>query len=269
MLIDVHSHLNAYDLLNQGALEAVLAEIEFHHIFTISNSMDLPSYRRNLEIARTCSLVLPVFGVHPWYAPDYAGRLSELGDAVDQSPMIGEIGLDHHFVQDRAAHEAQEKVFEYFLQAAVDQDKIVILHTKGAERETLALLNQYHVRRLIVHWYSGSLKILRQLEVLGAYFSVGVEAFYSANFQDIIKAIPPDRLLTETDNPGGPKEFLGRPGSPVLVREIVRKVAEIRRASEDAVLHVARANLLILMRGDPRLSDAARLIKREDAAANF
>jgi len=266
MLIDVHSHLNGYDLLNQGALEAALAEIEYHHIFTISNSMDLPSYRRNLEIAGMCRLVLPVFGVHPWYAPDYAGRLSELREAVGQSPMIGEIGLDHYFIEDRAAYEAQEKVFEYFLRAAVEQDKIVILHTKGAERETLALLNRHHVRRVIVHWYSGSLKILRELEARGAYFSVGVEALYSANIQDIVKAIPPDRLLTETDNPGGPKEFLGRPGSPVLIKDVVRKLAEIRKTSEDAVLHVVRANLLMLMRGDPRLSDAARLIRAEDEA---
>ncbi|MBN1939898.1 MAG: TatD family hydrolase [Candidatus Aminicenantes bacterium] len=266
MLIDAHAHLNGYDLLGPGALDAALAEIEHHRIFTISNSMDLPSYRRNLEIAGACGLVLPVFGIHPWYAPDYVDRLSELRAPIEQSPILGEIGLDHHFVEDKAAHEAQERVLEFFFKAAAEQDKIVILHTKGAERDILALLNRHHVRRMIVHWYSGPLKILRELEERGAYFTIGIEAAYSRRVQDIVLAIPPDRLLTETDNPGGPKEFIEQPGSPALLRDVVRKIAEIRQTSEEAVLHVVRANLLMLMRGDPRLADAVRVIRAAHAA---
>jgi TatD DNase family protein len=269
MLVDAHAHLDGYDGQGRGALEAALAEIESHRIFTISNSMDLPSYRRNREISAASRLVLPVFGIHPWLAPDYADRLPELRDAVEQSPILGEIGLDHRFVKDRDAHEAQERVFEYFLRTAADQDKIVILHTAGAERETLEYLKRYRVRRVIVHWYSGSLNILRDLEERGAYFTVGIEAAYSGHVRDIVRAIPPDRLLTETDNPGGPKEFIGTPGSPALIREVVSKVAEIRRTSEEAVLHVVRANLLMLMRGDPRLTEAVRTIRGAGAAAGL
>ena len=97
MLIDAHSHLDRYDLLGEHALESALSEITKHGIFTISNSMDLPSYRRNLEISEACEFVLPAFGVHPWNAPDNANRLDDLGEAIEQSPMIGEVGLDHYF----------------------------------------------------------------------------------------------------------------------------------------------------------------------------
>jgi len=265
MLIDAHAHLNGYDLQDAGALDAALAEIARHGIFTISNSMDLPSYRRNQEIAAMSDFVLPVFGVHPWYAPDYADRLSELDAAVRESPMIGEIGLDHFFVEDRAAHHAQEKVFAYFLRAAADQDKIVILHTKGAERETLDYLNRFHIRRAIVHWYSGPVKIMKELEERGAYFTVGPEVLSSTHIQDIVKAIPPDRLLTETDNPGGPQSVFGKPGTPALVRDVVRKVAEIRKTHEEAAIFVIQANLLMLMRGDPRLASAIQTIKSGNA----
>ena len=94
MFIDAHSHVDRYDLVDEQALGSALAEITQHRILTISNSMDLPSYKRNLEISEMCSLVLPTFGVHPWNAPEYANRLDDLSKAIEQSPMIGEIGLD-------------------------------------------------------------------------------------------------------------------------------------------------------------------------------
>ncbi len=104
MFIDTHSHVDRYDLVDEQALGSALAEITQHRILTISNSMDLPSYERNLEIGKMCSLVLPTFGVHPWNATEYANRLEDLSEAIEQSPMIGEIGLDHFFVKDTSTH---------------------------------------------------------------------------------------------------------------------------------------------------------------------
>ena len=129
MLIDAHAHLDRYDLIDEHALESALADITEHGIFTISNSMDLPSYSRNLEISERCDLVLPTFGVHPWNASEYADRLEDLRETIEHSPMIGEIGLDHYFVGDTSAYPAQRKVFEFFLDASKDQDKMYFLPT--------------------------------------------------------------------------------------------------------------------------------------------
>src|SRR5713226_825547 len=181
MLIDAHAHLDKY-----GAdLRAALEEIEEHEIFTIAVAMDLPSYKRSLEIGEMCELVLPTFGVHPRRAPEYADRLSELRPFIEQSPAIGEIGLDFHWVKDSSQFPAQRKVLEYFLAAAREQKKIVNLHTKGAEKKILELLERYDIQRAIIHWYSGPLDILRELIDFGAYFTVGVEVLYS----DSIRAI--------------------------------------------------------------------------------
>jgi hypothetical protein len=92
MLIDAHSHVDRYDLVDEQALGSALSEITQHGILTISNSMDLPSYKRNLEISEMCRLVLPTFGVHSWNAPDYADRLDDLSEAIERSPMLGESG---------------------------------------------------------------------------------------------------------------------------------------------------------------------------------
>ena len=260
MYIDAHSHIDRYDLVDEQALDAALDEIAEHRILTISNSMDLPSYRRNLEIGERCRWVIPIFGVHPWQAPDYADRLDELGKALEQTPMIGEIGLDHHFRKDPSAYPAQRKVLEFFLGAAREQDKIVTLHTKGAEREVLALLDQVDLPRVIVHWYSGPLDVFRELVTRGVYLTVGLEVLYSEHLRTIAQEIPLGQLLTETDNPGGPKGFLGGPGMPVLIQEVVRGVAAARGTTQEAILQAVRANWLALIGRDPRLSDLGAVL---------
>ena len=261
MYLDAHSHVDRYDLVDEQALDSALAEIRQHRILTISNSMDLPSYQRNLEIGERCRWVVPIFGVHPWQAPDYADRLDELGEAIEQSPMIGEIGLDHHFVEAPAAYPAQRKVLEFFLDAARDQDKIVTLHTKGAEGQVPALLDQVDLPRVIVHWYSGPLDIFRELVAGGVYLTVGIEVLYSEHIRTIAQEIPLGQLLTETDNPGGPSGFLGEPGRPVLIQEVVRGVAAARGTTVEAILQAVRANWLALIGEDPRLSELGAVLE--------
>lgn len=185
----------------------------------------------------------------------YAGRLQDLSAAIEASPMIGEIGLDHYFVENAAAFPDQRQVFEYFLGAAREQNKIVSLHTKGAERKVLELLDRYNIPRVIVHWYSGPMDVLRELVARGAYFTIGIEVLYSKHIQAIAGEIPAERLLTETDNPGGPKEFIGGPGMPVLVKDVVRRVAEAKETTVEAIVQLVQTNLIELIRDDPWLAD--------------
>src|SRR5438552_12075553 len=131
MFVDAHAHLDKYgDLLDEA-----LQQIQQHRIFTIATAMDLPSYFQLQQIAERSDLVLPTFGVHPRRAPEYADRLDELSPFIEQSPAIGEIGLDFHWVEDSSQYPAQLKVLEYFFAAAREQKKMVNLHTK-ARRKT-------------------------------------------------------------------------------------------------------------------------------------
>ena len=223
--------------------------------------MDLASYRRNLEISKMCGLVLPAFGVHPWNAPKYADRLDDLSKPIEHSPMIGEIGLDYYFVKDTSAYPAQRKVLEFFLSAAREQEKIVNLHTKGAEEEVLELLDRYEIPRVIVHWYSGPLDVFREMAARGMYFTVGIEVLHSQHIRTIAQEIPSRQLLTETDNPGGPKGFIGEPGMPVLVKDVVQGVAAARKTTAAAVVQTVQANLLELIRDDRRLSDTCVVLE--------
>jgi TatD DNase family protein len=254
MLIDAHSHLDKYG----EDLPAALAEIERQRILTWAVSMDLPSYRRNLEIAARCDLVLPTFGVHPRRAPEYADRLSELDPWIARSPALGEIGLDFHWVEDPAEYPAQRKVLVYFLVAAREQKKLVNLHTKGAEKEILDLLERYDIPRPIVHWYSGPLDVLGALVDYGAYFTFGVELLGSERIREIARAVPLDRTLTETDNPGGLKWLTGEAGMPSIVQKVVEQIAIVRAAPPRAIADAMEENFRRLIQGDRRLSQWRR-----------
>lgn len=251
MLIDAHAHIDRYE----ETLAAALHEIARHEIFTLSTAMDPVSYRRTLEIAERCELVLPTFGIHPWHAPAYADRLAECSWAIERAPILGEIGLDFHWVTDVSQYQAQRKVLEFFLAAAREQAKIVNLHTKGAEAEILRLLDRHQIQRAIVHWYSGPLPIFRSLVSQGYYFTIGVEVLCSTHIQTLTRELPLAQLLTETDNPGGLKWLTGQLGMPLVLRDVVHTIAELKSISVATLLQIVQRNFARLIQEDPWLSE--------------
>jgi len=251
LLIDAHAHLDHY---RDDELDSVLGEIERHEIFTISTSMNGDSFRRALEIGERSRWVLPIFGVHPWHAHECAGRLAELEEATQRSPMLGEIGLDHHFVKEASLYPAQREVLEFFLAAAHAQGKIVNLHTKGAEREILELLGRFEIERAIVHWYSGPLDIFHEMAARGCCFTVGLEVLGAAHIRTIASQVPEGQLLTETDNPGAWRWLEGERGMPGHIRAVVATLAELRGTTAAAIETTVQANFARLIRDDPWLS---------------
>ncbi len=250
MLIDAHCHLDRY----KENLGHALEQIKQHRIFTISNSMDLPSYKQNVKIAATSDFILPIFGIHPWNASEYVGCLKDLDWAISESPMIGEIGLDYYFVSETSRYDDQRDVFEYLLRAASRQKKIVIVHTKGAESETFQLLNQYNTERVIIHWYSGPWHILKAMVEHGFYFTIGVEVLFSQHIQDIARYLPAELMLTETDNPGGKQSITGTIGTPLLIKDVIGKLAEIRGTSAQIIITTVQNNLVRVGDNDPWLT---------------
>ena len=182
--------------------------------------------------------------------------------------MIGEIGLDFYYVGDESEYPNQRKVLEYFFAASKSQNKIVNLHTKGAEESILDLLKEYDHPRVIIHWYSGPFDIFNKMADMGFYFTIGIEALYSEHIQAIVRTLPSDQLLTETDNPGGPRNFIGAPGTPRLIEDVVDKVAELRNAKREEIISLVQTNLLRLIGDDPWFMDTNLTIlgSRENGA---
>jgi TatD DNase family protein len=246
MYIDAHAHLDQYG----AQLPRAIAEIERHEIFTIGVSMDPDGYVKSRAIDEQTEWVLSTFGVHPWNAPAFHAQLEALQPLIDASPMVGEIGLDYHFVAEPENHALQRDVFRHFVMQGVSQKKILNIHTKGAEADVDRILGELKVSRAIIHWYSGPMQQLHALAEKGMYFTVGVELLFSTAIQEIAKSIPPSLLLTETDNPGGHKWLTGDLGMPSIIVQIVHKLAEIRGWSEEETKALVLENFLRLAGDD-------------------
>jgi TatD DNase family protein len=251
MLIDAHVHLDRYGEL----LATALNEIEDKQIFTVATAMDLPSYLELKKIGERSNLVLPTFGIHPRRAAEYADRLPEISRHIESSPAIGEIGLDFHWVKDASTYPAQRKVLEYFIAAAREQKKFVNLHTKGGEKEILDLLETYDVKRVIIHWYSGPIDILRAMIQYGCMFAIGVEVHFSDHIKSIAKAVPDHLLLTETDNPGGLKWLNGEIGMPNAIEKVIEAVVELRQSTREEIESLVQTNFVRLIANDPWLRE--------------
>jgi TatD DNase family protein len=258
MLIDAHVHLDKYgDLLDEA-----LSQIENERIFTVATAMDVPSYIELQKLAERSDLVLPTFGIHPRRAAEYAGRLREIGPYIEASPAIGEIGLDFYWVKETSTYPAQQKVLEYFIAAAAEQDKVVNLHTKAGEKEILNLLEKHDLKRAIIHWYSGPMEILRAMIQYGCYFTIGVEVLYSDYIKEIARTIPDHLLLTETDNPGALRwlKKSDEIGMPTAIKDVVEALAELRHSMPEQIVELVHENFAILVANDPWLRKFSAII---------
>lgn len=225
MIIDAHTHIDQY---KEKDLEQAIEEINQNKILTIANSTDVQSYLKNKEIALKSPYVVPTFGIHPWKAKGRNKDLERLIPYIEETPIIGEIGLDFFWVEDKTSFEDQLNVFEFFLSKAAKLDKVVNIHTKGAEDEVLKLLDKYSLNRVIIHWYSGPRDTLLKLINKGYYFTISTELFYSDIIKEIANTIPQDKILVETDGPEAEEWLSGNIGMPMLIKKVVEELAKIK-----------------------------------------
>lgn len=237
-MIDAHVHIDQYGYDLPKALE----QIRSLSIRTLAVSMDLPSYQKTLKIAKSEPLILPSFGIHPWHAPKYINRLNEIDGLLESAPAIGEIGLDHRFVEDETKYQAQETVFRYQLDAADQSGKLINLHTSGAEALILEYLRSRTLPAVVIHWYNGPMELVEEFLNLGAYFTIGVEVLQSQRIRSLASMLPEDRILTETDNPNGWDWLHDEPGFPKLIKNVEAEIAKIRNLSQPEFSEIVSSN---------------------------
>lgn len=232
-LIDTHAHLDFPDILSQ--LDDVLArarQVGVERIVTIGASRGVESNDRALAIARQHDSIRCSVGIHPHDAQlandDVVAHLAEY--ARDPNVVgIGETGLDYFY--DHAPVEKQKWSFSQFLQLSRQVNKPVIIHSRDAEEDTIALIREAGVTGGILHCFTGSRWMAEQLFELDFYFSFsGIVTFKNgAALLEIARDVPADRILVETDSPYlAPVPHRGKPNEPAFVRHTAEKVAQAR-----------------------------------------
>jgi TatD DNase family protein len=240
MFVDAHAHLDKYSDLE---ILDVFMSIDREQILTVSVSVDVASFSRTERIAEQSDLIIAAFGIHPSEAHRLPEDLPLLQPYADRSLVIGEIGLEYRFVTDSALYPAQQRTFAWFLEHAAEHNKPIIVHCVGAERDTAAMIVEYGIERVIIHWYSGPLDVLDEMIDAGFSFSIGFEVIHSDHIRAITAAIPDRQLPTETDNPGGPQWLTGDWSYPHLIGDMVDEIAVVRGVHRDDLLAMVPDNM--------------------------
>ncbi len=249
MLVDSHCHLDRLDLASHGgSLEAALEAARARgvgHFLCIGVSADNATAVKALAEAHAdvhCSV-----GVHPLdLEPGHALALDWLLGELDHPRVvaIGETGLDYHYEPEAA--ERQREAFRLHLSAAQLTGKPVIVHTREARADTLALLREAALPQAgVLHCFTEDWDTAKAALDLGFYISLsGIVTFRNADaLRDVARRVPADRLLVETDSPYlAPVPHRGKPNLPQYVRDVAEFLAQHRQVSYEELAATTTAN---------------------------
>ena len=238
MYIDAHTLLDFFEKYIEKAIEY----INKNEILTLANSMDIESYMKNKEYSKQSEFIKPCFGIHPWKAAEYKGNLENLIPYINESEIIGEIGLDYVWVEDTSTYEAQRRIFNFILNESIKRNKFVSIHTKGAEEEIYSILKKNNYNKAIIHWYSGEISTLEKYIELGCYFTISVDIGYSDKTNEILDKIPLDKLLIETDGPTALEWVNGEYGYPSAIIDVAKKVSDYKKIELNELLKSIEKN---------------------------
>lgn len=243
MYIDCHTHLDFFE----DKIEEAISDINDNKILTIANSMNIESYIKNKEYSKKSEFIMPCFGIHPWKAAEYKEDLQELIPYIEESEIIGEIGLDYLWVEDKSTFEPQRRIFYFMLEESIKRNKVISLHTKDAEEEIYEALKKYNYNKAIIHWYSGDINTLEKLIDLGCYFTISVDIGYSEKTYEVLSRIPIDKLLIETDGPTALEWVNGEYGYPSEIIKVYEKVAQFKDVNVNEFLVIVGENFKRLL----------------------
>ncbi len=249
MLIDSHCHLDRLDLAaHAGSLDAALEAARaagVGHFLCIGVSADNAATVKGLAERYAdvdCSVGVHPLDLEPGAEPALDWLLGEL--AHPKVVAIGETGLDYHYEPESAA--LQQASFRLHLEAARITGKPVIVHTREARADTLALLREAALPQAgVLHCFTEDWEMAKAALDIGFYISLsGIVTFRNAEaLREVARQVPADRLLVETDSPYlAPVPHRGKPNLPQYVREVAEYLAVLRGVSYETLAEQTSSN---------------------------
>lgn len=239
MFIDTHAHLDFSDFdRDRDDVIRSAKENEVGLILNVSSS--LSGCRRSLELAHRYECIYASVGIHPH-------EVKEIEDSVFEQVKgslsfkkvvaVGEVGLD--FYRNFSPENIQKYFFRKFIEVSVTFGLPLIIHSRAAEEETLKILNDFSGKiRGVIHCFSGSGFFLERCLKLGLYISFTCNVTYkkSDRLRGLIREIPLDRLLLETDCPYlSPEGGRGKRNEPANIRILAEFIAALRKCAVEEI----------------------------------
>lgn len=255
-LIDSHCHLDRIDLHKEKiTFEQLMqnaSDAQVQHLLCVAISMD--QFPQMVKTAEEYQNVSFSCGVHPLHVgEDKEFNLSQLAELAEQDRVvaIGETGLDYYYSQDSI--EEQKASFVHHINVANDLDKPLIVHTRDARKDTIDILkaNQADKCSGVLHCFTENWEMAKAALDINFYISIsGIVTFKNAvELQDVVKKIPLERLLIETDSPYlAPVPKRGKQNKPAYVKHVAEFIAELKGVSTEELAEVTTNNFKSLFK---------------------
>ena len=246
-MIDSHCHLDHEPLLSdlKNVIERSKA-VGIEKLLTISTSLE--SFSRIKEIINKDEIIYGTMGIHPHESSKDIIKSSLIIDNIKNHPKIigiGETGLDFFYKNSDKTHQINS--FKEHIEASIETNVPLIIHSRDAEKETFEILNNYKNEKLkiLMHCFTGSKEFAEKLLNLNSYFSAsGIITFKNAvNLQETFKFLPLEKILIETDSPFlAPVPNRGKKNEPSYIDFTAKKLSEIKNILKSELISITTKN---------------------------
>ena len=237
-MIDSHCHLDHDQLFSNLKQVIINSKREgIDKILTICTTVK--SFENIIKIIKVDNMIYGTFGIHPHETSNNILESSEIKKSVNDNEKIigvGETGLDFYY--NNSDKDSQITSFKNHIEAAIDLEIPLIVHSRNAENDTYSILKKYYQKKklkILMHCFTGSKDFARKMLSLDAMFSAsGIITFKnSLDLQMTFKEIPLDKLLIETDSPFlAPVPMRGKKNEPSFIKYTLKKLSELKNIDE-------------------------------------
>ncbi|AWR97681.1 TatD family deoxyribonuclease [Acidianus sulfidivorans JP7] len=224
MYYDAHCHYNL--LANKSYPSHVIAAV----------SMDYSSSLQTLNLAKNSNNILSGVGIHPWNIKKEKIEENEIIDLVKEADFIGEVGLDYRINVDK---KIQIDYFEKFLELAHTFKKTVNIHSVDSYADVLNLLLKHDIKNAIIHWYSGPVDLLKDIESAGYFITINPSVTFQKKHQLVAEKAPLNIILTESD---GGYEYKGKLLEPSMIKDSLHYLSSIKELTEEEINKIIENN---------------------------
>ena len=230
MLVDAHCHAYAF---SDRELK------EFSEIRIIAVSEDIKSSEKTIELSKRFDNIIPFVGIHPWNLEfismkeiEKTLRFLKLGQAVG----IGEVGIDGRIKIDL---QKQIEVFKRFCEIASELDLPMNIHALGAWDEALELMLKTNVKRALFHWYTGPIRLLKDIGEAGYYISINPAVRIQPKHRRILENAELDMIMTESD---GPYNYRGLTLRPAMISDLIDFISKVKNVDKASLEEIIERN---------------------------
>ena len=199
MLIDVHCHLTAPEFEGRNK-EIIEKSVEAGVKAIITSGLGYEDGLKALEIS-DYKIIYPSLGMSPYMLEGYEQVMDLIRMESKRIVAIGEVGLDYWHVKDDEGRDRQKRIFREFIELSKELDLPLVIHSRSAGKYALEILFEMKAERVIMHAFDGAAKYAVRAVERGYMFSIPPSIARSQQKRNLVKRIPLENLLLESDSP--------------------------------------------------------------------